>query len=45
VTAPIANKTSNTGFGQRGDASAIPHQPGNNNNQVPIGRSSRASRA
>jgi hypothetical protein len=45
ATAPIANSSNSTGSGQAGLASAMPHQPGNSNSHVPIGRSSRASRA
>ncbi len=45
TTAPIPNSSMNHRFGNFGTASATPHQQGIKSSHVPIGRSSRISRA
>ena len=44
TTAPMPNSTISRQSGQRSAAKAMPHQHGKSSSQVPIGRSSRASR-
>ena len=44
IAAPRANRRRNQGSGQPGLASAVLHQQGNISSQMPIGRSTRASR-